>query len=370
MLIKSGDGGWVNAAPALFAGEVEFQALVKETFDQVLATQSDAPAVIAREVVMPDQGKLDVLGIDTDGVISVCECKLFSNAGARRAVLGQVLEYAGQLNGIGFRDFRTRVEARLGGDLLEAIESIAPDEFDREVWVDEVTDRLESGRFRVVIATDAITPTLKQTVLYLNDHTDLPVMAVELQRAKLGEVEVLVPTVFAEEQARRKAPAPSPASTPTIEDADVAVVAATHALADYENYQAYICQPKRSFRPSVEFMGFYAKRRIEPFFPKVVAFRPELVLAPETISKLRASGEPVDARVADIIEKVLSSDDGGRIPGESYQVVPLDPEGGFELSHAIKHNGLAAWLRGQRYTSSAALKTNPPTTDELKAAGG
>jgi len=119
---------WEKADPATFASEIEFQGLVRETFDQVLATQSDAPAVIAQEVVMPDQGKLDLLGIDTDGVIAVCECKLASNSGARREVLGQVLEYGGQLCGMSFRDFRARVEARLGGNLFEAMAKIASEE--------------------------------------------------------------------------------------------------------------------------------------------------------------------------------------------------------------------------------------------------
>ena len=369
MLVRRDAKEWRRAEPVGFANEVEFQGLVQETFDQVLATQSDAPAVIAREVAMPDQGKLDVLGIDTDGVVSVCECKLASNAGARREVLGQVLEYAGQLHGMSFRAFRTRVEARIGGDLFDAMAKVIDEnEWDRDVWTDEVTDRLDSGRFRVIVATDAITPTLKQTVLYLNTHTDLPVMAVELQRAQKDGVEVLVPTVFAEEQARRKAPAP--AVTSTVENADTVVVAATFALADYERTKAYICQPMRSFRDGIEYLGFYAKRRIEPFFPRVLGFKKSLPFRSETVDSLLASGDPLDARVAQIIKLELADSNSQREWGKEYQVVPLDPSQGFELPQAIKHDGGSAWLRGQRYTSSEALKTKPATTDELQAAGG
>jgi hypothetical protein len=43
---------------------------------------------------------------------------------------------------------------------------------------------------------------------------------------------------------------------------------------------------------------------------------------------------------------------------------------GFEIPHEIKHHGAAAWLRGQRYTSSEALKQAPATTEELQALGG
>lgn len=368
MLIRSAGERWEQAEPVAFANEQEFQDLVHETFDQVLATQSDAPALIAREVVMPDQGKLDVLGIDTDGAITVCECKLASNAGARREVMGQVLEYAGQLAGMSFREFRTRVEARVGGsDLFQAMEAIAPDDWDRDWWADEVSEHLERGQFRVVIAVDAITPTLKQTVLYLNSHTDLPVFAATLQRARKGSIEVLVPTLFAEEQARRKAP--SPPST-TVEDADTVVVAATHALADYERTQAYICQPRRSFREGIEFLGFYAKRRIEPVFAAVVGFKKDVPFTEQTAVELAASADPLDQRVAQVIRIELQAADSLRMPGERYQVVPLEPSAGFELDHPIRHEGGSAWLRGQRYTSSTALGKQPSTTEELRAAGG
>jgi hypothetical protein len=52
------------------------------------------------------------------------------------------------------------------------------------------------------------------------------------------------------------------------------------------------------------------------------------------------------------------------------QIALLDPDAGFELEHPIRHDGHAAWLRGQRYTSSKALKAQPATTEELRAAGG
>src|SRR3954454_15576520 len=87
---------WQPARRASFGdGEVEFQELVQGIFGDLLGAQTDVPAVVSREVVTPDGGRIDVLAIDDNGVISICECKLERNAGARRSVLGQVLEYAG-----------------------------------------------------------------------------------------------------------------------------------------------------------------------------------------------------------------------------------------------------------------------------------
>jgi hypothetical protein len=368
MLVRRDGEPWREAEPAGFAAETEFQALVEETFRQVLATQSDAPAVIAREVVMPDGGKIDILAVDADGVITVCECKLQKNAGIRREVVGQVIEYAANLDGMSLREFRTRVEARMGRDLVDAMADRATEEWDRDVWLDEIVARLEEGTFRLVVAVDEMSPTLKRTILYLNAHSSLPVLAVELLRGRHGDTEVLVPTVFADEQARRKVPTPS--STAEVENADTLVVAATNAWPEYQRTGAYICQPERSFRPTAQFLGFYAKRRIERAFPRIVAFRKNLRWTPETVESLRATDDPHDSQVAAVIESDLASPESQRTAGLAYQVVLLDSTLGFELQHEIVHHGQAAWLRGQRYTSSAALKAEPATTEELRAAGG
>jgi hypothetical protein len=49
MIVRTNDGRWY-IEPGGFAAGREFQALIEETFDHVLPTQSDAPAVVAREL--------------------------------------------------------------------------------------------------------------------------------------------------------------------------------------------------------------------------------------------------------------------------------------------------------------------------------
>src|SRR5260370_33400259 len=88
---------WVSAKLVGYQSEAEFQGLVQQTFERTLTSQGDRPAVIAREVSTPEGGRIDVVAIDQDGVITLCECKLDRNAGSRREVLGQILEYGGSL---------------------------------------------------------------------------------------------------------------------------------------------------------------------------------------------------------------------------------------------------------------------------------
>jgi|SRR5581483_2759710 len=139
MLVRTNGSQWQETEPAGSAAETQFQAVVAETFDQVLATQSDAPAVVAREVAMPDGGRVDILAVDADGVIMICEYKLQGNAGIRREVVGQVLEYAGGLNGMSLREFRARVEARIGRSLVDAMSERAGEEWDQGVCPDELS---------------------------------------------------------------------------------------------------------------------------------------------------------------------------------------------------------------------------------------
>ena len=368
VLVRSADGPWIRAETVSYASEVEFQDLVERTFDLVLGTQSDAPAIIARELRTPLGGAVDIVAVDVDGVITLCECKLASNAEARRSVLGQLLEYAGDLAGLSWRDFRTRLASRLEADPVAAMVARAGDTWMGEAdWIEAVGASLAAGRFRLVVAVNEISDALRETVLYLNDRADFQILAVELHRAQIDGVEVLAPNVFGDESGRRKLPS-SPVTT--VEAADAVVVAATDALAEYKATSAYICQPKRSFRQGLTHLGFYAHRRIEPLFPTIVHRRPNVPFTPEHAAILRASGDAADASVADVIDRAIARDDVQPRAGQPFQVFILDHVAGFELPAAIRHEGRAAWLRGQRYTRTDALLTQPQTTEELAAAGG
>ncbi len=77
----------------------------------------------------------------------------------------------------------------------------------------------------------------------------------------------MAPSLFGEEAARRKLPVR--VGSPTVRDADTVVVATTHAYPEFERFGAYVCEPKRSFRENIEYLGFYAERHIQPVFPSL-----------------------------------------------------------------------------------------------------
>lgn len=368
LLVKRA-GSWERPKVQTHAREEGFQRLAQEVFPRVLASQFDRPSVVAREVQTPEGGRVDVVSIDQDGIVTLCECKLERNAGSRREVLGQVLEYAGSFAGMSFEEFSERVGDRLDTDLISAMRDAAADDFDAVTWTEAVKDQLHTGKFRLVIAVDALTDTLRQTVLYLNERCEFPVVAAELRLVTEGEVELLVPRLFGEEAAQRKLERRRSRSAPTVRNPDVVIIPATRALAEFHRLGAYICQPKRSFQP-VEHLGFYWQRRIEPDFPKVLGFVKDVLFTPEEAERLKADADPLMSRVGKIVEQALENLDGVRQVGERYQVVPLDLDAGFKLAGPIEHKGTSAWTQNQRYATVAALRAQPATTDDLAEAEG
>jgi hypothetical protein len=365
-LLIHGSEGWFPAEPASFAAEAEFQAMVQETFERTLTAQAERAVVVAREVSTPEGGRIDLVAVDQDGVITLCECKLDRNAGSRREVLGQVLEYAGSLKGMKLSEFRRLLKDRLGSDLVEAMRERAPESFDPVAWEETVERSLDRGDFRLVIAVDQLTDVLKQTVIYLNDRASFSLLVAEMRRVRHNGIEMLAPRVFGEEAARRKLPQRS--ASPTVADADTVVVAATLALPEFERLGAYICQPKRSFRDGIRYLGFYTERTIYPQFPAIVERRLDISVTEENVAALR-KGSELDRRVAEAIVGGLR-DSPNRHLGERQQVFLLDLDQGFTLAKPIHHDGSHAWTQGQRYTRSEALKTEPSTTEELAAAEG
>ncbi len=364
LLIRGGDG-WVPAESLHYIGESEFQQVVQETFERTLTAQSERAVVVTREVPTPEGGRIDVVAVDQDGVVSLCECKLDRNAGSRREVLGQVLEYAGSLKGMTFGDFRRLLSARLETDLVDAMRERATDDFDAVAWEESVARSLDIGRFRLVIAVDQLTDVLKQTVLYLNERATFSLLVAEMRRVRHNGVEMLAPSVFGEEAAQRKLPKRS--SSPTVRDADTVIVAATLAHPEFKRLGAYICQPKRSFRDGIRYLGFYTERTIFPEFPAIAERRLDVPISEENVAKLRGGSE-MDKRVAEVIAAALATPD--RSTRERQQVILLDLDAGFSLERPIHHDGPAAWTQNQRYTTSAALRSEPETTEALAALEG
>lgn len=206
MLVRRSEGSWQQPPVAAYENEGELQALVAQSPELVGA----GSAVVAlREFALSEAGSLDVLLVELDGSVTLVEAKLNRNPEIRRAVVGQLLGYAGGLWGMGYDDLDAVVLDREGASLLRLARGVAAEqghELDEETFRATVAANLRAGAFSLVFAVDAVTEDLRRAVEYLNAHLAdaLDVRVLELAYAKFDDVEILVPQTFGEEAARRK----------------------------------------------------------------------------------------------------------------------------------------------------------------------
>ncbi len=204
MLIRRSGGEWEEPPVRSYEDERELQSLIAESPELVGADQA---VVALREFSLPSAGSLDVLLVDVEGNLVLVEAKLNRNPEIRRAVVGQLLGYAGGLWGMSYDDLDAVVTAREGASLFELARAVAGrDDFFEAGFRAQVAQNLREGIFRLVFAVDGITEDLRRAVEYLNAHSldTVEVVVLELVYAKVDDVEILVSHTFGEEAARRK----------------------------------------------------------------------------------------------------------------------------------------------------------------------
>jgi hypothetical protein len=150
-------------------------------------------------------------------------------------------------------------------------------------------------------------------------------------------------------------------------DDEVVVIAARNAYPEYLRRSVYVCQPNRSFRDGLTYMGFYANGAIQRPLPRI-RYREDLVTFSHQEAASRRSDSAIDRQVGEVIELLLA--DGPREEGEQYEVFllpgPEDPDT-LRLDRPIMNDTVSksarpiAWVRGQRYVSVADL-TRPGVT--------
>lgn len=162
--------------------------------------------VIGREVATP-AGYIDVLCIDGDGVLTVIETKLARNSQIRREVIGQVLEYVGQLSKWTAHDVIQAAnkyfksvsdqESLKYNCLFELISGPDQDgELELEQMYELIGSNLRKGRIKVVIASDAIPDTLKDTVTFINSFSNFDIYVFQIQSYIKDDLKIFAPAVY------------------------------------------------------------------------------------------------------------------------------------------------------------------------------
>ncbi len=199
-MVQREDGSRPILTEVLADDEAQLQELMKENPELLPIEEFGMTGplmVVGRETTLPS-GAVDLIGISHGGDLLLIEFKTGPQNSDFRRVLAQLLDYGSDLWRMSYEEFESTVakryfssahnqDARLRGKdtLDEAAWAVWPELSEEELSVfrDRITQQLDSGAFHYVVVAQRFTPTMEQTVEYLNAAmSSARFYAVELMR--------------------------------------------------------------------------------------------------------------------------------------------------------------------------------------------
>jgi hypothetical protein len=122
-----------------------------------------------------DAGPIDLLFVNREGLLTVVECKLWNNPEARRAVVGQILDYAKELSLWSYEELESAIRRsrKEGSESLYNIVAAHGVELDEADFIDNVERNLRRGRFLLLIVGSGIREGVEHLTDFLQRHAHL-----------------------------------------------------------------------------------------------------------------------------------------------------------------------------------------------------
>jgi hypothetical protein len=203
---------WELVESNAYAAEKELQELLADSPDIISMEEirpGAGPLVAAvREFSLP-VGLIDILAFTARGDIAIVECKLAKNTQAKREVIGQIMDYAAHLWEWTYEELDQRIQAMGKPPLAELVKKYADDPaWDEEAFRANISAALEQGNFILTIAVNEINEELHKIIRYINSAgaPAFSFAALEMRRFHKANIEMLVPHVFGQIQAKVASP--------------------------------------------------------------------------------------------------------------------------------------------------------------------
>lgn len=120
-------------------------------------------------------GPVDILFVNREGLLTLVECKLWKNPDARRAVIGQILDYAKDLSSWSYSELETAIQSarRSNSESLYQTVANSSDAVDESEFIDNVVRNLRRGRFLLLVVGSGIREGVEQITEFLQRHAHL-----------------------------------------------------------------------------------------------------------------------------------------------------------------------------------------------------
>lgn len=227
-LLKKGRDSVETELEALPSTEYDREAQLQDLLDrhpQLLAGAQIRPEdpvrwlPVDREAGIPNSEggsnywAVDHLLLDQHGRPTLVEDKLSSNPELRRKVIGQMLEYAANVQFWSVDMIRSCATERHGGEelfeevLLEFLQVDATQEATEviEAYWELVSENLRQGNVRLLFVADRLPRELRRVIEFLNERMPhVEVLGVEIQQYKGDNLHVLVPRLVGQTEFARQ----------------------------------------------------------------------------------------------------------------------------------------------------------------------
>ncbi|MFA7562074.1 MAG: hypothetical protein WCY70_01390 [Methanoculleus sp.] len=188
--IRISEGSELAQQPEPFRNEYELQEILAEHPVLLVDRDDSALVTIAREFPL-DSGFADIFLIDSNGLPVIVVVKLARNGESRREIVGQLCDHLSAMSSLA----PDAVNMRTGGLLEETFQSMAgvegsenPDE--RLILTkNSFASYLRAGQIRGIIVLDAAPDDLIREFSYLNEHSDLDLRLLVVERYRLSRNE-------------------------------------------------------------------------------------------------------------------------------------------------------------------------------------
>lgn len=224
MFVIRNDGSLMELAEQPYDSEAVLQELL-ESYPMLLVGEATGTpearkyVLVRREVPVPEneasaQWSVDHLFLDQEGVPTLVECKRSSNTEIRRAIVGQMFDYAANiLSYWNAERIQGEFEARCAEkdvDPESALREISDDDY-ADYWT-RVETNLAARRLRLVFVADVIPPNLQAIVEFLYEQMDpTEVIAVEVKQHVGEGLKTMVTQIMGPSASALQAKTSSPA---------------------------------------------------------------------------------------------------------------------------------------------------------------
>ena len=118
-------------------------------------------------------GPIDLLFVNSDGMITIVETKLWRNPEARRKVVAQIIDYAKDVAKWSYSDLVKAVKAATESTEPDPITSVACEDGEESQFMDRVARNLRLGRFLLLIVGDGIREGVEEIADFLQQTPSL-----------------------------------------------------------------------------------------------------------------------------------------------------------------------------------------------------